>query len=72
MIQRTSPKEREIEKKTKNFTTQKLIDKQKTDLCADRELLLRSKLARQDVLGLKKKERQTKLLIVSLLIYFRK
>lgn len=38
MIQRTSPKEREIEKKTKNFTTQKLIDKQKTDLCADREL----------------------------------
>lgn len=55
MIQRTSPKEREIEKKTKYFTTQKLIDKQKTDLCADRELLLRSKLARQDVLGLKKK-----------------
>lgn len=55
MIQRTSPKEREIEKKTKNFTTQKLFDKQKTDLCADRELLLRSKLARQDVLGLKKK-----------------
>lgn len=55
MIQRTSLKEREIEKKTKNFTTQKLIDKQKTDLCADRELLLRSKLARQDVLGLKKK-----------------
>lgn len=56
MIQRTSPKEREIEKKkTKNFTTQKLIDKQKTDLCADRELLLRSKLARQDVLGFKKK-----------------
>lgn len=55
MIQRTSPKEREIEKKTKNFTTQKLIDKQKTDLCADRELLLRSKLVRQDVLGFKKK-----------------
>lgn len=55
MIQRTSPKEREIEKKPKYFTTQKLIDKQKTDLCADRELLLRSKLARQDVLGLKKK-----------------
>lgn len=47
--------ERDREKKTKYFTTQKLIDKQKTDLCADRELLLRSKLARQDVLGLKKK-----------------
>lgn len=56
MIQRTSPKERERQrKKPKYFTTQKLIDKQKTDICADRELLLRSKLARQDVLGLKKK-----------------
>lgn len=55
MIQSTSPKERDREKKTKNFTTQKLIDKQKTDLCADRELLLRSKLVRQDVLGFKKK-----------------
>lgn len=55
MIQSTSPKERDREKKPKNFTTQKLIDKQKTDLCADRELLLRSKLARQDVLGFKKK-----------------
>lgn len=48
-------RERDREKKPKYFTTQKLIDKQKTDLCADRELLLRSKLARQDVLGFKKK-----------------
>lgn len=50
-----SQRERQRKKKPKNFTNQKLIDKQKTDLCADRELLLRSKLVRQDVLGFKKK-----------------